>query len=241
MPVNNFTVIESDYGKFVVNRHCAFQADHLIKTGRPHIQAELNNILAIVSHLPANCVIVDAGANIGLVAVPIAQAVLPRNGVVHAFEAQRMMHYALCGSAALNDLENLYIYNKALGAERGILKAAKPNYAQPQDFGLFSLTQQDEALPERIEVVTIDSLELPGLDFLKVDVEGMEIEVLKGTRGCLERYRPCCWIEYWKVEISEIKAAFEGLDYRFYRMDPLNLLCLPTGKLPHLTVDAPLL
>jgi FkbM family methyltransferase len=241
MPVNNFTVIESDYGKFVVNRHCAFQADHLIKTGRPHIQPELNNILALVTHLPENCVIVDAGANIGLVAVPNAQAVLPRKGVVHAFEVQRMMHYALCGSAALNDLENLFANNKALGATPGVLRAARPNYAQSQDFGLFSLTQQDEALPERIEVVTIDSLHLPGLDFLKIDVEGMEIAVLKGAQESLERYRPCCWVEYWKVGIPEIKAAFDGLGYRFYRMDPLNLLCLPIDKLPHLKVDAPLL
>ena len=40
MPVNNFTVIESRYGKFIVNRHCAHQAEYLIKTGRPHIQDE---------------------------------------------------------------------------------------------------------------------------------------------------------------------------------------------------------
>ncbi|HYZ22842.1 MAG TPA: hypothetical protein VE690_11860, partial [Rhodopila sp.] len=94
MPVNNFTVIESDYGKFIVNRHCSYQAEHLIKTGRPHIQPELNNILALVSHLPDNCIAVDAGANVGLVAIPVAQSVSARNGMVHAFEAQRMMHYA---------------------------------------------------------------------------------------------------------------------------------------------------
>jgi hypothetical protein len=43
--VNNFTVIESVYGRFVVNRHCQFHAEYLIKTGRPHIQSELNKIL----------------------------------------------------------------------------------------------------------------------------------------------------------------------------------------------------
>ena len=240
MPINNFAVIESEYGKFIVNRHCAHQADHLIKTGRPHIQPELNNILALVSHLPESCIAVDAGANIGLVAIPLAQALLSRKGVVHAFEAQRMMHYALCGSAALNDLENLIIRNKALGSRQCVLRAAKPNYAEPQDFGLFSLTAQDGDLLEEVEVVTVDSLELPRLDFLKIDVEGMEIEVLTGARRSLERYRPSAWIEYWKVEISAIKSAFHDLGYQFYQMDPLNLLCLPMDKFPQLQVNAPL-
>ena len=63
--VNHFTVIESVYGRFIVNRHCTFQAEHLIKTGLPHIESELRNILAIVETLPAKSVVVDAGANIG--------------------------------------------------------------------------------------------------------------------------------------------------------------------------------
>ncbi|HYZ22843.1 MAG TPA: FkbM family methyltransferase [Rhodopila sp.] len=133
------------------------------------------------------------------------------------------------------------MYNKALGAQPGVLQAARPDYNQPQDFGLFSLTEQDGVLPDRIEVVTINSLELPRLDFLKIDVEGMEIDVLNGARRSLDAYRPCAWIEYWKVAISDIKSAFDGLDYLFYQMDPLNMLCLPAGRFPSLTVDAALL
>ena len=41
----------------------------MIKTGKPNIQEELDKIFAIISTLPANSVSVDAGANIGLVAV----------------------------------------------------------------------------------------------------------------------------------------------------------------------------
>lgn len=219
-----------------MNRHCAYQADVLIKTGKPHIQEELNKILAIVNTLPSNSVVVDAGANIGLVSIPIAQLVKPKKGRVYAFEVQRMMFYALCGSAALNDLDNLIVQNQALGAEVGQLQTPSVDYSQPQDFGLFSLADQtaEHGTPNslnRVKLVTIDSLHLPRLDFLKIDVEGMEVDVLKGARASIERYLPWCWVEYWKADVEDIKAQFVGLDYQFHKMDSLNMLCAPRDKL----------
>src|ERR1700749_1248501 len=110
MKINNFVVVDSEYGKFVVNRHCAYQAESLIKTGRPHIDDELQKILTLVRQLPDGCLMVDAGANIGLVSIPVAQLIASRGGLVHAFEPQRLMSYALAGAAALNDLENLIVH-----------------------------------------------------------------------------------------------------------------------------------
>jgi FkbM family methyltransferase len=230
--VNNFTVLESVYGKFVVNRHCAYQAEALVKTGHTHIEGELKNMMSIIKTMPEKCVIVDAGANIGFVCVPIAQEVMARGGTVHAFEVQRMMYYALCGSAALNDLENLHIHNKAVGAASCKLKAGILDYSVNQDFGLFSLVdQKNPAASEDIEVTTIDALALPRLDFFKIDVEGMEIDVLKGAQNTLRRHMPWCWVEYWKVDINDIKRQFEGLDYKFFIVDNLNMLCAPVVRL----------
>jgi FkbM family methyltransferase len=241
--VNNFTVLESVYGKFIINRHCAYQAEALVKTGFPHIEMELRNILGVVSSLSDNAVVVDAGANAGLVCVPIAQVLkaINKGGIVHAFEVQRMMYYALCGSAALNDLENLYIHNKAVGSKPGTLKAGKPDYGKPQDFGLFSLVNQnDPNAVDEVPVMTIDSLNLPGFDFFKIDVEGMEIDVLKGAQKSIKKYKPWCWVEYWKVDVKDIKKQFEGLDYKFYTMDKLNMLCAPVSRLTDkLNINAP--
>jgi FkbM family methyltransferase len=171
MNINNFVVIESEYGKFIVNRHCAYRAENLIKTGRPHIQEELRKILTLVGLLPSNCEAVDAGANIGLVSIPIAQAIAPKGGVVHAFEAQRLMSYALAGDAALNDLDNLIVHNQALGASVGALGVPKLDYGKPQDFGELSLRNEQGGATDSVKVVTIDSLSLPRLDFVKIDVE----------------------------------------------------------------------
>ena len=113
--VNNFVAIDSEYGKIIVNRYCTYQAEYLIKTGRPHIQAELDVILKIILLLGDGAVVVDAGANVGLVTIPIAQAIHSSGGHVLAFEPQRMMSYALSGSAALNDLNNVIVFNKEIG------------------------------------------------------------------------------------------------------------------------------
>jgi FkbM family methyltransferase len=232
MDINNFTVIESVYGRFIVNRHCSFQAEALIKTGRPHIERELQDILKVIRTLPKNCVIVDAGANIGLISIPAAQAVREKGGTVHAFEVQRMLFYALCGSVALNDLENLHICRSGVGFAKAVLKIPKVDYGVPQDLGMLSLTRQDEIIAqENVEIIAIDDLTLPRLDFFKIDVEGMEIDAIRGARRTLEKNLPWCWIEHWKVGIAAIKQEFVGMPYKFFRIDDLNLFCAPAARL----------
>ena len=224
-------MVESIYGRFIVNRHCSYQAESLIKTGAPHIDREVKLILKIVGTLPKDCIVVDAGANIGLISIPIARAIKEKRGIIHAFEPQRMLFYALSGAAALNDLDNLFVHHNAVGAAPGVLKLPRIDYGTPQDFGMVSLARQEAiAEHERVSIVAIDALELPHLDLLKIDVEGMELEVLKGARRTINTYRPWCWIEYWKVDENAIKEAFSGLDYRFYLVDPLNMLCAPGSR-----------
>lgn len=233
--IDNFTVIDSVYGPLVINRHCAYQADALIKTGIPHIQGELNVMLKLINTLSEGAVVVDAGANAGLVSVPVALALAGRRGTVHAFEVQRMMYYALCGSAALNGLGNLHVHHAALGAQPGMLSITPPDYSKAQDFGMFSLVGETapaatSSVAEQVPVTTIDAQNLSRLDFLKVDVEGMEIDVLKGAAATIAAHRPWCWIEYWKVDMADIKRQFDGLGYRFYVMDKLNVLAAPDAR-----------
>ncbi len=229
--VNNFVKIDSERGPFIINRHCSFQAEHMIKTGQTHIEPELNNILGIAKLLPENCVVVDAGANVGMVAIPMAQSVLSKNGVVHAFEPQRMLAYALSGAVALNDLENVFVHNQALSNKTESVSINTPNYSTPQDYGCYQLDHKSDKPAENIEAVSLDSKNFSRLDFLKIDVEGMELAVLEGARQSLANWQPWCWVEHWKLNINDIKHCFAGLDYEFYLMDKLNLLCAPKSRL----------
>ncbi|WP_175954778.1 FkbM family methyltransferase [Burkholderia sp. BCC0405] len=228
--VRNFVVIDSIHGPFVINRHCALQAEALIKTGRPHIQGELDTILHVIDQLPDNAIAVDGGANAGLVCVPIAHRLHARGGRVYAFEPQRTLFHALGGTVALNQLDNLHLLNMGLASTNGTMKVPDVDYGQDADFGTVSLVDGQAEGGTPTPVVRLDSLGLPRLDFLKLDIEGMEIDALRGARQLIETHLPWCWIEYWKVGEAPIIATFAGLDYTFYRIDGLNMLCVPNPR-----------
>jgi FkbM family methyltransferase len=228
--INNFLTLDSEHGMFIVNRNCALQAEALVKTGKPHIQAELDNMIHLVQHMPERCVMVDGGANIGLVSIPLAKAAAARHGVVHAFEPQRMLNYALCGSVALNDLENVIVHRSGLAATSGTMRVPRVDYSLASDYGTVQLKPQSEGGGDSVDVIALDDLGLERLDFLKLDIEGMEIEALRGARALIKAHQPWCWIEYWMVGADAIIEQFAGVEYEFFKVDQLNLLCAPIAR-----------
>jgi FkbM family methyltransferase len=227
MKVKSFITLESVYGTFIVNRYCAYQAEALVKTGRTHIENELSKILALLSALPSGAVAIDAGANIGLVSIPMAQSLAKKNGHVLAFEPQTHLFRALCGATVLNDIENLEIYNTGLGRISEKRKLPKQDYSVPKDFGtvrLEALNYTGDA--HEVTITSIDALNLQRLDFLKIDVEGMEIEIIDGGKSTISKYHPICWIEYWLIDKDKLHEKMHSLGYDLYIMDELNMLCI---------------
>lgn len=230
-PIHNFTVLESIHGRIIVNRHCAFQADALAKTGATHIESELSNLLTVANTLPDDAVLVDGGANIGLVTVPLAQMGRSRRWTIHAFEPQRMIYNALCGTLALNDLAHVHAYQKGLSDAAGTMQVPSVDYGVAQDYGTVELASTEDTVQgEPVGVIALDDLGLKRLDFLKLDIEGMEIPALRGAKRLITQHRPWCWIEHWKVGAAAIQAELAGLDYECFQVDPLNLLCAPLSR-----------
>jgi len=235
-PVGNFVVLDSVYGHFIVARTCAFQAEALVKTGRTHIEDELRNIFAVVDTLPPGAVILDGGANIGFFTIPVAQRVRDRGIRVIALEPQRQLYQALCGSVVLNGLEQVYVHNRALADQPGEAQLPALDYSVAQDFGMVRLQTPDPQAPvehacmrdQRVDVVTIDSMDLPRLDFLKLDVEGHEVPAIQGGLQTITRHRPWIWVEYMITGVDPIVTSLQQVpDYVFYVMDYQNLLCMP--------------
>jgi FkbM family methyltransferase len=242
MNIDNFVVLDSVYGKFIVPRTCLFQAEALVKTGRTHIESELSNIFAIVDTLPVGAVIVDGGANIGFFTVPVAHRTQGRGTRIVSFEPQRQLFQALGGSLAINGYRHVYLHNCGLGAEPGIAELPAVDYSIAQDFGTVSLSDtttvdEDGWMNDRVvDITSIDAMSLPRLDFFKLDVEGYEVPALRGALETIKKHRPWIWVEYFITGADTIKQTLDSVNnYAFYIVDYQNMLCAPREKLAQIT------
>ena len=158
-------------------------------------------------------VAVDVGANIGALTIGMARLVQPQ-GTVHAFEPQSAIFEILSNNIRLNGLTNVATYRRAVGSERGTIRVPPLDYATANNFGGVALVSHEG---EPVEVVTIDDLGLTRLRLLKVDVEGMEAEVVTGARATIARLQPALYIENDRADRSQrlISLLFE-IGYRLW-------------------------
>jgi FkbM family methyltransferase len=158
--------------------------------------------------------VVDAGANIGVHTLFFAKKV-GADGRVLALEPQRLLFQTLCGNMALNSITNAYCWNMALGDEPGDIGITALDPTQPTNFG--GISAGDCAGGERVAVTTIDNFELPRCDFIKIDVEGMEEQVLRGAERTIRRLRPLLYVECDRSDReASLLRYLDSLGYRMY-------------------------
>lgn len=159
-------------------------------------------------------VVMDIGANIGAHTLVMAQRVGP-TGRVYAFEPQRVVFQTLCANMALNSISNAVCMQVALGDEPGKVMVPAFNYAQTNNYGGIEI--DSFATGEPTPVITLDSLELSACRLMKIDVEGMELKVLKGGMQTIKRLKPILYVENDRLEKSDtLMQLIDSLDYDMY-------------------------
>ncbi|PIW26223.1 MAG: FkbM family methyltransferase [Rhodospirillales bacterium CG15_BIG_FIL_POST_REV_8_21_14_020_66_15] len=159
-------------------------------------------------------VVCDIGANIGCHTVVMAAAVGP-DGVVVAAEPQRPVFQTLCANVSMNGHMNVRAYHAAMGAAAGEIAVPLVRYDLEGNFGGLELGSHQGG--ERVPVMTLDSLPFGACHFIKIDVEGMEIDVLKGAARTIAKFQPVLYVENDRRDKSQ--ALIEHLlamDYRLY-------------------------
>jgi FkbM family methyltransferase len=149
---------------------------------------------------------VNVGAHIGTVCVPLARVAAR----VTAFEPFPKSFDHLKRNVELNSARNVTLYNAALGdkRERIFFLDDTSERIKRNSGGMHVLTADDVRSGARsahlaradetgVQCVALDSLDLPRIDAMLVDVEGMEDKLLVGARATLRRDLPLLLIEIW--------------------------------------------
>ena len=243
-----FVLISSNHGTMIINRNDyrllgdgqGYGVGFQLMTKSAFDESEVHFAMALLAtrhvNFGAGVVAIDCGANIGVHTVEWAR-LMHQWGRVIAFEAQEKIFYALAGNVVINNCLNVTARWAAVGSQCGTLEMPEPNYLVPSSYGSFEIKKRDttEYIGQTIDytggglksvdVVTIDSLGLERLDFMKIDVEGMEIEVLEGARESIAKYHPQMMIEVIKSDMEGIKRILNGEGYTIYPMG-INLLAV---------------
>jgi FkbM family methyltransferase len=234
-----FILAATDQGTFIVNRF-DFHANAagnvfgvggtLLRTAT-YDQAEASQgaqLLQLRRQYHGDGVVaLDCGANIGVFTLEWAKT-MTGWGQVLAIEAQERVFYALAGNIAIANCFNAHAIHAAVTSEPGVIRIPELDHTAPASFGSLELRpaanvepigqpiDHSEARLRPVRALSIDSLELPRLDLLKIDVERMELEVLAGAARTIGRCLPVIVVEQLKTPAASLDAVLASHGYRRY-------------------------
>ena len=157
--------------------------------------------------LKPGMVVVDAGANIGLHTLLFSKRV-GSNGKVYAFEPGQSAFHRLLNHVERNRLSNVKCFHCALGAEEARVSLVENSQDNSRSFVVSETrnSNMDTIVPLRSLDQVLAEENIEEVNFLKLDVEGFESEVLKGARSYLKSRR----IRVLQLELDESSLARSG-------------------------------
>ena len=149
-------------------------------------------------------VIVDAGANIGTYCLELA--IKFPDCKIYAFDPVVPTYAELEENIRLNGFTNIESYRIGLGNKECELESEDPD--TKGSYGCISLLDKihqirgDTDFPKTAmyQIRTLDSFNLSDVSLIKIDVEGMELEVIEGALDTINRCSPMLIFEAWNLD-----------------------------------------
>lgn len=192
-------------------------------------ECELN---VVIANLTEQSVFFDIGANVGLYSLSVAHQF--DDIEIHAFEPVPDTVFEFKKNLAQNRLENKIILNQlAVADKNGLVCITSDHHASNYltEAGSTQCTLE-------VECITIDTYverySIKKIGFIKIDVEGKELSVLKGAKDALKTFKPKLLVEliekdsnFWDRKCDnyeEVIAFLSKLGYKYYIIDDKNHL-----------------
>lgn len=196
-----FTFLDNEVKLYIPYSH----TDLIQKTILTH-RTFFENYLLLRIHkfIERDSVIADIGANIGNHTVFFALCC--KASKVHSFEPLKTAFSLMKKNIEINGLSNVEAQNVAVGADGDRLELTR---CTPTNLGG---SQFSSAANGDYPVISLDSLGLERLDFVKLDVEGLQSPVLEGAKDTLSSLQPKVLVEVLEGE-DGIFEDFKKLGY----------------------------
>jgi FkbM family methyltransferase len=193
-----------------------------------------NQIASLVLSESKKGNIVDIGAHIGTFCIPLAKTYSNLSFI--SFEVQRKVFEVLSDNIKLNKINNIKIHNIGLSDETKEIILSVPDYDLERNIGAFSLSVdvrnnnyqvKTKGKTESFELVPLDNFNIKDILLIKLDVEGYELNVLKGAINTIRNngFPPIifeCWNWKFKEKKQEVFNFLQDLGYSIKTMDSGN-------------------
>ena len=176
--------------------------------------------------IKTDAIIIEAGSHIGSHTVPLSK--IAKEGCLYAFEPQLLLFNLLNNNIKENNISNTEIYLEAVSNKEETVKLNQVDYKELYknndeinsgglDFKV--LVSNNDGY--EINVITLDNKfkHLEKLDFIKIDAEGNEFEILKGGKNLINRFHPIIYLEFIPgenlktIEILNFLDSFNYISY----------------------------
>jgi FkbM family methyltransferase len=183
---------------------------------------------AIKPLIPAGGTVIDAGANVGYLSHLFSQWVGNAEGQIHSFEPVPWTYEILASNIRKLKIGNVSTYQLALSDAPGTARMQIPRYEDGRENLYESRITTENAQHLRTVDVTMTSLDvllhdvLPSVDFIKIDVEGHELQVVQGALKILKRDHPPLLIEVSgkmaddATPAGQLRKALSQLEYSVF-------------------------
>ena len=186
--------------------------------------------------LKSDSIVVEVGSHIGSHTVPISRMC----GRVFAFEMQRLIFQLLNANLMLNGRLNVHTHSNPVSNESSTIKLAEMNWGASEENklntgnGKFANLKHNKGYPTKIVTLDEELGHLKQISLLKLDAEGEEVNILKGSKEIIQKFKPHILTEFGERNIADLRELLKD-DYELFDVsskilfdvDNLMMYCKP--------------